>query len=113
MWSLEAGRPNGVWKTAARAERARPLGGAASGASVMAHVRKLPALVAALDRLLLREADAVDVELVVERVRLERRPLLRQQRVRRRGVRQHDRRRRAQHREVVLRVTLEILLPER
>src|SRR5436190_24356166 len=69
----------------------------------MAHVGKLPRLVAALDGLLLHQAGAANVELVVERAGLERRPLLREQRV----SRQPD------HREVVLGVALEVLLTER
>src|SRR6266576_4877168 len=69
----------------------------------VAHVGKLPPFVAALDRLLPHEAGAAHVELVVEGVGLERRPLLRQEG----AARESD------HREVVLRVTLEVLLPER
>ena len=71
------------------------------------------ALVAALDRLLFDEPDAVDVELVVDHVRLERRPLLGQQRVRRGGVGNADRGREAQHPEVVFGLTLVVLLPVR
>src|SRR5436190_419230 len=79
----------------------------------MAHVGQLPALVAALDGLLLREAQSADVELVVERGRLEWSPFLRQQRVSRSGVPDDDRRGRAQDGEVVFGVALQVLLPER
>src|SRR4051794_40654012 len=79
----------------------------------MAHVGQFPALVAALDGLLLREAQSADVELVVERGRLEWSPFLRQQRVSRSGVPDDDRRGRAQDGEVVFGVALQVLLPER
>src|SRR6187397_1306199 len=69
-------------------------------------------LVAAADRALVDEADAADVELVVDDVGLEGRPLLRQERTVR-GHGRHSRvRPKAQDPEVVLGMSLQVLLPE-
>src|SRR5207244_12264035 len=129
-----ARRPLGLGRGQERDERTRllPAGGARrSGCAVPPSVgarRKtrcgrrrplaperdeLQALVAALDGLLEHGPDSANVELVVDDAGLERRPLLRQQSVARRRVRDAHRSVQADDAEVILGVTLVELLAAR
>src|SRR6476660_10255317 len=75
------------------------------------HGDELRSLGRSLDRDLFHLTDPTYVVLVVERARLERRPLLRQQGVTRPHVRHGDRSAHAENREMILRVSAVVLLP--
>src|ERR671936_484366 len=74
------------------------------------HANEHGALVRPPRRRLLHEPDAADVVLVVDEVRLERRPLLRQLGMSIRAIRDRHRCRQAQHLRVVLGLPLVVLL---